>query len=90
MHAKPGSDPSRRGLVLTGADGTQFTFVACEQRTAIAWIWMESIDMMLASRPNVTVQARLAESGHSLKKLVSHCHCRNQYPIQVLVQIAWQ
>eukprot|EP00571_Detonula_confervacea_P011237 CAMPEP_0172298710 /NCGR_PEP_ID=MMETSP1058-20130122/1238_1 /TAXON_ID=83371 /ORGANISM="Detonula confervacea, Strain CCMP 353" /LENGTH=791 /DNA_ID=CAMNT_0013007997 /DNA_START=252 /DNA_END=2627 /DNA_ORIENTATION=- len=64
VHAKPGSDPSRRGLVLTGADGTQFTFVACEQRTAIAW--MESIDMMLASRPNVAVQARLAESGHSM------------------------
>lgn len=64
VHAKPGSDPSRRGLLLTGADGEQHTFIACEQRTAIAW--MESMDMMLASRPNVAVQARLAESGHSM------------------------
>jgi len=61
--AKPGSESSRRGILLTDADGTQHNLVACEQRTAIAWL--ESIDMMLASRPNVAVQAKLAESGHS-------------------------
>ncbi|KAL9186052.1 hypothetical protein ACHAXT_005290 [Thalassiosira profunda] len=62
VHAKPGSDSGRRGIVLTGADGEKHTLVACEQRTAIAWL--ESMDMMLASAPNVAVQQRLAESGH--------------------------
>jgi len=62
-HAKPGSDPSRRGIVVTDADGKKHDLIACEQRTSIAWL--ESMDMMLASRPNVAVQAKLAESGHS-------------------------
>jgi len=47
VRARPGGDRSRRGIVLTGSDGVQRTLVACEQRTAIAWL--ESIDMMLAS-----------------------------------------
>eukprot|EP00581_Thalassiosira_minuscula_P014152 CAMPEP_0183721032 /NCGR_PEP_ID=MMETSP0737-20130205/13468_1 /TAXON_ID=385413 /ORGANISM="Thalassiosira miniscula, Strain CCMP1093" /LENGTH=840 /DNA_ID=CAMNT_0025950999 /DNA_START=143 /DNA_END=2665 /DNA_ORIENTATION=+ len=62
VHAKPDSGSSRRGIVITGSEGEQHTFVACEQRTAIAWL--ESMDMMLASRPNVAVQAKLAESGN--------------------------
>ena len=66
MHAKPGSDPSRRGLKLTGADGQQHSLVACEQRTAIAWL--ESMDMMLASRPNVAVQQKLAASGVNMQR----------------------
>ena len=61
VHAKPGSEASRRGIILTDAEGVQHNLVACEQRTAIAWL--ESIDMMLASRPNKAVQAKLAESG---------------------------
>lgn len=65
VHAKPGSDPSRRGIVLTGADGEQHSLVACEQRTAIAWL--ESIDMMLASSPNMAVQQQLAAHGNSKK-----------------------
>ena len=44
--AKPSPDKSRRGLVVTGADGTQVTLVACEQRTATAWL--EAINLMLA------------------------------------------
>ena len=63
VHAKPGSESNRRGIVLTDANGTKHTLVACEQRTAIAWL--ESIDMMLATRPNAAVQAKLAESGNN-------------------------
>lgn len=47
-HAKPdGEEPSRRGILVTDAEtGAKRTLVACEQRTAIAWL--ESMDMMLA------------------------------------------
>lgn len=44
-------DRSRRGMLLTGSDGTVVTLVACEQRTAIAWL--EAMDMMLANRPRM-------------------------------------
>jgi hypothetical protein len=46
--AKPSPDKSRRGMMLTGVDGLTLTLVACEQRTAIAWL--EAIDLMLANR----------------------------------------
>jgi len=60
--AKPSSDKSRRGMVLTGiinsddyeeenADNKtqkEITLVACEQRTSIAWL--EAIDLMLANK----------------------------------------
>lgn len=45
--ARP-SDKSRRGMILTGVDGEEATLVACEQRTAIAWL--EAIDLMLANK----------------------------------------
>jgi hypothetical protein len=47
-NARPSSDRTRRGMLLTGSDGTTVTLVACEQRTAIAW--MEAIDLMLANK----------------------------------------
>jgi hypothetical protein len=43
--ASPSSDKSRRGMKLEGEDGSKATLVACEQRTAIAWL--EVLDMML-------------------------------------------
>jgi hypothetical protein len=46
--ARPSSDKSRRGMILTGVDGSYITLVACEQRTAIAWL--EAIDLMLANK----------------------------------------
>lgn len=46
--ARPSPDKSRRGMLLTGVDGTTTTLVACEQRTAIAWL--EAIDLMLANK----------------------------------------
>lgn len=46
--ARPSPDKSRRGMVLTGADGSSITLVACEQRTSIAWL--EAIDLMLANK----------------------------------------
>lgn len=45
--ARPSPNKSRRGMVLTGLDGTPVTLVACEQRTAIAWL--EAMDLMLAN-----------------------------------------
>ena len=39
----PSNDVSRRGIILEGIDGTRHTLVACEQRTAIAWL--EAMDM---------------------------------------------
>ena len=61
VHAKASSDRSRRGIVLTGAGGESYTLVACEQRTAIAWL--ESMDMMLAHKPNAATEAALMAAG---------------------------
>uniref|UniRef100_A0A7S2SGC9 Uncharacterized protein n=1 Tax=Eucampia antarctica TaxID=49252 RepID=A0A7S2SGC9_9STRA len=47
-YAEPSRDKSRRGIQLTSIDGTKATLVACEQRTAIAWL--EILDMMLGNR----------------------------------------
>jgi hypothetical protein len=46
--ARPSPDKSRRGMILIGVDGSSVTLVACEQRTAIAWL--EAIDLMLANK----------------------------------------
>lgn len=46
--SKPSSDKSRRGIEITGIDGSKTTLVACEQRTAIAWC--EAMDMMSANK----------------------------------------
>jgi len=43
--ASPSTGKTRRGMDLTGEDGTKTTLVACEQRTAIAWL--EVLDMIL-------------------------------------------
>jgi len=69
VSARPSPDKSRRGMILTGilnADdddaenkqSTEITLVACEQRTAIAWL--EAIDLMLANKPRMgdTVSCR--------------------------------
>jgi hypothetical protein len=46
--AFPSNDKSRRGIDLVGVDGSNATIVACDQRTAIAWL--EGIDMMLGNK----------------------------------------
>ena len=46
VRAAPSSDKSRRGLVLTGEDGKSITLIACEQRTATAWL--EAMSLMAA------------------------------------------
>jgi len=46
--ARPSPDKSRRSIVLTGDRGETHTLVACEQRTAIAW--MEALDMVLGRK----------------------------------------
>jgi hypothetical protein len=61
INARPSSDISRRGILLTGARGEIHTLVACEQRTAIAWL--ESMDMMLASKPNDATRAAMENQG---------------------------
>ena len=44
----PSNDSSRRGMDLVGKDGTKATLVACEQRTAIAWL--EVLEMALGQK----------------------------------------
>ncbi|KAL7454333.1 hypothetical protein ACHAWC_005970 [Mediolabrus comicus] len=61
VNAKPSADVSRRGIVLTGAKGEVHNLVACEQRTAIAWL--ESMDMMLANKLNDATKAAMEDQG---------------------------
>lgn len=63
VHAKPSNDKSRKGIMLTGSNGESHELVACEQRTAIAW--MESMDMMLAGTMGDAAKDALRESGGS-------------------------
>lgn len=46
----PSPDKSRRGIILTDDNGHTHTLLACEQRTATAWI--EAIHLMLAKQRN--------------------------------------
>jgi len=57
--AKPSTDKSRRGMLLTSTDARQVSLVACEQRTAIAWL--EAMDIMLANK------RRLGKSHNSIE-----------------------
>mmetsp|Transcript_19407 Transcript_19407/g.29551 ORF Transcript_19407/g.29551 Transcript_19407/m.29551 type:complete len:656 (+) Transcript_19407:14-1981(+) len=61
--SSPSNDPSRRGIDLISVDGTQVTLVACEQRTAIAWL--EAMDLMLAGskRKGMKGFTKKSESG---------------------------
>lgn len=61
--ARPAAGNSRRGMFLKGVDGRSTTLVACEQRTAIAW--MEAIDLMLANR---------RRQGHNVGALFVYCN----------------
>lgn len=47
-HASPSNDRTRRGICVLGRDGSRATIIACEQRTAIAWL--EAIDLMLSNK----------------------------------------
>lgn len=51
VEASPSHEKSRRGMDLVGEDGTTTTLVACEQRTAIAWL--EVLEMLLHSSSGV-------------------------------------
>jgi hypothetical protein len=55
--AFPSNDKSRRGIDLVGVDGSSATIVACDQRTAIAWL--EGIDMMLGNKNRSKVSLHL-------------------------------
>mmetsp|Transcript_18388 Transcript_18388/g.24514 ORF Transcript_18388/g.24514 Transcript_18388/m.24514 type:complete len:811 (+) Transcript_18388:21-2453(+) len=46
--AEPSNDSSRRGIVITSVDGAEYTIMACEQRTAIAWL--EAMNMMFGNK----------------------------------------
>jgi hypothetical protein len=59
--ARPSPDKSRRGMILTGVDGSSVTLVACEQRTAIAWL--EAIDLMLANKMRMGDKVCLCVNG---------------------------
>lgn len=59
VSSSPSADVSRRGIDLVGADGTKATLVACEQRTAIAWL--EAMDMMLANSKGKKVRHNVSQ-----------------------------
>mmetsp|Transcript_18662 Transcript_18662/g.46197 ORF Transcript_18662/g.46197 Transcript_18662/m.46197 type:complete len:734 (+) Transcript_18662:259-2460(+) len=67
--ARPANGKTRRGMLLRGSDGTTVTLVACEQRTAIAW--MEAIDMMLANKRRLRKTANTNESREWRKNNLS-------------------
>jgi hypothetical protein len=56
VQAEPSNDKSRRGMQLCGADDRVMTLVACEQRTATAWL--EAISLMLAKGDRRGFKAR--------------------------------
>jgi hypothetical protein len=60
--ARPATGKTRRGILIEGVNGTRATLIACEQRTAIAW--MEAIDLMLANKRRLgkNVSAHFANS----------------------------
>lgn len=67
--ARPAAGKTRRGMLLKGVDGSTATLIACEQRTAIAW--MEAIDLMLANKrrlgKNVSVEVNWYDSGFVIR-----------------------
>ena len=97
--AIPSDDATRRGIVLTGIDGSTATLVACEQRTAIAW--MEAVDMMLGHKTkSKAVKASATADGtkvrqssflrvllvtyHSLDSFHNHNHDLFPFPLHRL------
>jgi hypothetical protein len=59
--ARPAPNKTRRGMLLKGIDGTKTTIVACEQRTAIAW--MEAVDLMLANKRRLVGNVSILSLG---------------------------
>jgi len=65
--AFPSNDKSRRGIDLVGVDGSNATIVACDQRTAIAWL--EGIDMMLGNKSRNKLGKKISGREWSKEKL---------------------
>jgi len=59
--AAPSNDASRRGIELTGIDGSKARLVACEQRTATAWL--EAMDMMLGNKKRTDASRGVAKNS---------------------------
>ena len=86
--AIPSDDATRRGIVLTGIDGTTTTLVACEQRTAIAW--MEAVDMMLGHKAKSKAVKALATADGTkvsqlLFRMVSRFHKHQKHSIHTII-----
>jgi hypothetical protein len=52
LRANPSPDKTRRGIEVTATNGQVYTLVACEQRTATAWL--EAMNLMKAKRLDPT------------------------------------
>jgi hypothetical protein len=52
LRANPSPDKSRRGIEVTATDGRVYTLVACEQRSATAWL--EAMNLMKARKVDPT------------------------------------
>lgn len=78
--ARPSPDKSRRGMLITSVDGTTTNLVACDQRTAIAWL--EAIDIMLANKSRLGSNFKKMESREWKKNNLSGAeldHIEGQY-----------
>jgi hypothetical protein len=68
LRANPSPDKSRRGIEVTATDGRVYTMVACEQRSATAWL--EAMNLMKARKADPTK----ATSAQDVREY----HCREQ------------
>jgi hypothetical protein len=68
--ASPSPDKSRRGILLQQEDGTTVTLVACEQRTATAWL--EAMNLMNAKRATTSAAGSQRAAN---KDLTVRCAC---------------
>lgn len=68
IRAVPSADKSRRGMELVGEDGTLVTLVACEQRTATAWL--EAMNLMKAKRDPGTSARDVSRVCRALSSLL--------------------
>ena len=68
--ASPSNDDHRRGICLTGIDGSHATIVACEQRTAISWL--EAIEMMLSHNAGTAAKEKHITSESEYLNLAAY------------------
>jgi len=72
VDAVPSSALNRKGIMITGDDGDVVEIVACEQRTATAW--MEALNMMLGKDRHGMKKVRYSLFFHLISTLIKTIH----------------